>query len=175
MSGQPKNEVLSGAARPPLAGGAGEISAAARLQATHVGGAREILRLEKLGYIPKEIADTVRHVASGPLLAGNITGSMGDARDGMCVTDSNEKPAEEAAAEVALSEIQIEAKMELFQRSLMDETCPPHSPSHPEKYVWIQKENGAARKEGPEEDIQGPRKSRGDRGGGRVGNSERFS
>ena len=57
-------------------------------------------------------------------MVGNITGSMGDARDGMCVTDSSEKPVEEAEAEAVLSEIQIEAKMELFQRSLMDETCP---------------------------------------------------
>ena len=175
MSGQSKNEVLSGATRPPLAGGAGEISAVARLQATHVGGAREILRLEKLGYIPKEIADTVRHVATGPPMAGNITGSMGDASVGMNVIDTSEKPAEEAAAEAALSEIQIEAKMELFQRSLMDETCPPPSPPHPEKYVWIQEEDGAARKEGSEEDIQDLRKSRGDRGEGRVGNFERFS
>jgi hypothetical protein len=80
-NGQSQEEMIRGAERPPMARGAAKISPAAGKQATPIpmGGVREILRLEKLGYIPKKVADTVRGVTVGPPMnksAGGLEGQV---------------------------------------------------------------------------------------------------
>ena len=66
MIGQLQEDMLHAAERPTMAGGAAKIFPAAGTQAAPIpmGGVCEILRLEKLGYIPKKVADTVRGVTA---------------------------------------------------------------------------------------------------------------